>query len=158
MTNLVSFFKRLLFILTGAVLAALACFFAFPLLSAVLWVRGLFTVLQYVQQVSSKTTPWERRQGESIAFYPRYSCVQRGKKREFVVAVWVVPDLKSTILSFFVLLMHCTRSLTSRRPRNEVTTACNLMLWADLSLPAVDLGEDEEWSIARAHAITRNRW
>ncbi len=67
-TNLVSFFKRLLFILTGAVLAAMACFFVFPLLSAVLWVRGLFTVGQYVQQVSSKTNPWERRQGENVPF------------------------------------------------------------------------------------------
>lgn len=74
---------KLVYILAGAVLAAILCFFVLPVLSIILWFRGLFTVVQYVQQVRRKKTPWGRRQ--------------------------------------------------------------------------VDLGEEEEWSIARAHAITRNR-
>lgn len=75
---------RSLYIFVGAVLAAVLGVVVFPVLSVVLWVRGLCTVLHYTQQVSRKKTPWERRQ--------------------------------------------------------------------------VDLGEEEQWSIAREHAILRNRW
>lgn len=81
--HVISSLTMLVYVLAGAVLAAILCFFVLPVLSLILWLRGLFTVVQYGQQVRNKKTPWGRRQ--------------------------------------------------------------------------VDLGEEEEWSIARAHAITRNR-
>lgn len=74
---------RVVFVLVGVVLATLLCFLVYPALSIILWLRGFGDVLQYAKDVSSKKTPWERRQ--------------------------------------------------------------------------VDLGEGEEWSIARAQAIMRNQ-
>lgn len=73
----------LAYMLAGAVLAAVLCFVVYPLLSIVLWARGLTTVMRYIDQCRSKETAWERRQ--------------------------------------------------------------------------LDLDEQEEWSLARAHAIMRNR-
>lgn len=73
----------LVYLLLGAILSAVLCFLIYPVLSIVLWARGLFTVLRYIEQSRSKSTPWERRQ--------------------------------------------------------------------------LDLDEQEEWSLARAHAIVRNR-
>lgn len=45
-------------------LAAVSCFLVLPLLSAVLWLRGLWTVVQYVQQVKKAEGAWGRRQGD----------------------------------------------------------------------------------------------
>ena len=52
----------LVYLLVGALLAAVLCFLVYPLLSIVLWTRGLGTVLRYIDQSRSKDTPWERRQ------------------------------------------------------------------------------------------------
>eukprot|EP00903_Cladosiphon_okamuranus_P021895 g20127.t2 len=61
-TNAASLFVRLFYILVGAMLAAVSCFLVLPLLSASLWLRGLWTVVQYVQQVKTAEGPWGRRQ------------------------------------------------------------------------------------------------
>lgn len=63
-THAPPFFVRLLYIPVGAVLAAVSCLFVLPLLSAVLWLRGLGTVVQYVQQVKETEGAWGRRQGD----------------------------------------------------------------------------------------------
>lgn len=62
-----SFVVRLVYVLAGAVLAAVSCFFLLPLLSSVLWLRGLWTVVQYVQQVKRADGAWGRLQGKENA-------------------------------------------------------------------------------------------
>lgn len=65
---------KLLYMMVSVVLAAVLCLVVYPVLSVVLWLRGLCSVVQYAQQMRSKQTPWERRQ------------VDRGEEEEWFIA------------------------------------------------------------------------
>lgn len=53
---------KLISLLIGALLAVVLCFLVYPMLSIVLWLRGLYDVAQYAKKVWSKRTSWERKQ------------------------------------------------------------------------------------------------